>query len=54
MKEHTTHHDGCACYRDRVIDEVLDVLRKAQTMMKEEGKIVTIGGLIEAVEEMKR
>lgn len=39
MKAHTTHHDGCACFRDRVIDEVvaaLDVIADDALMRRNE------------------
>lgn len=49
----TTHHDDCGCLHNRVIDEVLVKLAEARRQMKEEGIMVTIGGLIAAVEEMK-
>ena len=29
MKDHATHHDGCACFRKRVLDEVVESIKKA-------------------------
>jgi len=47
-ERHDTSND-----RARVIDEVTAVLRGAQKRMKIDGEIVTIGGIIEAIEGLK-
>ena len=54
MSDHATHFDGCSCFRNRVLNEVLDGLHQASRQMKEDGVMVTIGGLIAAVEEMRK
>lgn len=43
----------CEEIRNRIIDEVLEKLVEARRQMKEDGIMITIGGLIAAVEEMK-
>jgi len=39
--------------RNSVLNEVLAILDEAQIRMKRHGEIITIGGLIEAIERLR-